>query len=108
MLSCGRTATLEISAPTTAVVGSPFTVTVTAMIGERRDTVINSVVRFTSSDAAAILPGQYQFTATDAGSHTFANGVTLRTAGNQTIMATIFDASALTATAKVAVAAANQ
>jgi hypothetical protein len=103
--SCGRSATLEINAPSSTVAGSPFTVTVTAMIGDRPDKVINSVVRFTSSDAAAVLPGDYQFTVNDAGSHTFANGVILRTAGKQTITATIFDASALTATANITVSA---
>jgi len=105
--NCGRSATLEISAPSSAVAGLPFTVTVTAMIGDSPDRVINSVIRFTSSDPAAVLPGNYQFTVNDVGSHTFTNGVILMTAGSQTITATIFDASALTATAKVTVSAAT-
>jgi hypothetical protein len=45
-------------------------------------------VHFTSSDAAATLPANYTFTAGDAGAHTFANGVTLRTVGSQTVTAT--------------------
>jgi len=45
-------------------------------------------VHFTSSDAAATLPANYTFTAGDAGAHTFANGVTLRTLGSQTVTAT--------------------
>ena len=101
--SCGTQATLYISAPLSATSGVPFTVTVTAMIGGSRDRIINSVVRFTSSDSAAILPDRYEFTPNDAGSHTFTNGVTLMTAGSQTVTATIIDASALTATANVTV-----
>ena len=103
MFGCGQQATLDINAPSKATSGVPFTVTVTAMLGGSRDTIINSVVRFTSSDSGAILPDRYQFTASDAGSHTFTNGVTLVTAGSQTVTATIIDASALTATANVTV-----
>jgi hypothetical protein len=104
---CGtQQATLYITAPPTAVAGSPFTVTVTAMIGRSPDRVINSPILFTSSDSAAILPPFYGFTANDAGSHTFVNGATLMTPGTQTITATIKDGSALTATANVTVSAA--
>lgn len=103
---CGtQHATLYLSAPSTAIAGSPFTVTVTAMIGGSRDRVINSPILFTSSDSAAVLPAFYGFTANDAGSHTFTNGVTLMTPGSQSITATIKDASALTATANVIVSA---
>ena len=101
---CGtQHATLYITAPSTAVAGTPFTVTVTAMIGGNRDRVINSPILFTSSDSAAVLPPFYGFTANDAGSHAFTNGVTLMTPGRQSITATIKDASALTATATVTV-----
>jgi len=103
---CGtQQATLYIKAPSTAVAGSPFTVTVTAMIGESPDTVINLPILFTSSDSAAVLPPFIGFTAADAGSLTFTNGVTLMTPGKQSITATIKDASALTATAYVTVSA---
>ncbi len=104
---CGTQATLHITAPSTAVAGSPFSVTVSATVGESPDTVINSPILFTSSDSAAILPPFYGFTANDAGSHTFTNGVTLMTPGKQSITATIKDASALTATAYVTVSAAT-
>jgi hypothetical protein len=105
-LSCGtQHATLYITAPSIAVAGSPFTVTVTAMIGGSRDRVINLPILFSSSDSAAVLPPFYGFTTDDAGSHTFTNGVTLMTVGNQSITATIKDASALTATANVTVSA---
>ena len=102
-LGCGMQATLYISAPSNVAAGSPFTVTVTAMVGGNRDRVINSVVHFTTSDGAALFPTYYQFTANDAGSHTFPNRFTLMTAGSQTLTATIVDASALTATANITV-----
>ena len=104
---CGtQHATLYLTAPSTALAGTPFTVTVTAMIGNRRDTVINLPILFTSSDSAAILPPFYGFTAQDAGTHTFTNGVALMTPGRQSITATIKDATALTATVDISVSAA--
>jgi hypothetical protein len=104
---CGSpVAILEISAPSSAIAGSPFTVTVTAMVDGRRDTIFNSPIRFTSSDNAAVLPAFYIFTEADAGSHTYTNGVTLMTAGSQTIKATDPNASSITATANVTVTAA--
>ncbi len=103
---CGTTpATLHITAPSQAAAGSPFTVTVTAMVGGSRDTVINSSIHFTSSDRAAVLPPDYYFTVQDAGSHTFTNGVTLRTAGSQSITATTNGAPGLNGTANVTVSA---
>jgi hypothetical protein len=104
---CGVHATLYITAPASVVAGAPFTVTVNAMVGASRDKVINSRMHFTSSDSAAVLPGDYYFTAQDAGSHTFTHGVTLMTPGRQSVTATIIDASALTATANVTVSAAT-
>jgi hypothetical protein len=104
---CGTHATLTITAPSSAIAGSPFTITVTAMVGEGRDTIINSIIQFTSSDSAAVLPGYYKFTPSDAGSHTFTNGVTLMTPGSQSITATIIGATAITGTANVTVPAAT-
>src|SRR6266704_2862562 len=46
----------------------------------------SGTVHFTSSDAQAALPGNYTFTAGDAGTHTFS--ATLKTAGTQSITAT--------------------
>ena len=100
-------ATLDITAPSTAVAGSPVTVTVTAMIGGNRDTIINSPIKFTSSDPAAILPPIYYFNANDAGSHTFTNGVTLMTAGRQSIAASVVGAAGLNGRANVTVTAAQ-
>ena len=102
---CGTHATLNITAPAVAIPGSPFTVTVTAMDGGSRDTVINSWVHFTSSDAAAVIPPYYQFTAADAGSHTFPGAFTLMTPGTQTITGTVLSATGITGTAQVTVSA---
>jgi hypothetical protein len=96
-------AVLDFTAPSTATAGSPFTVTVTATIDGKRDTIINSYISFTSSDPAAVLPSQYRFTPADAGSHTWTNGLILMTPGNQTISATIYDATGINGTAKVTV-----
>jgi len=96
-------AVLNFTAPSAATEGSPFTVTVTATIDGKRDSIINSYISFTSSDPAAVLPSRYLFTPADAGSHTWINGFTLMTPGNQTISATIFDATGITGTANVTV-----
>ena len=102
---CGAYATLEIGAPPTAVAGAPFTITVTAMVGGNRDKIINSPIKFTSSDPAAVLPPIYYFNTNDAGSHTFTNGVTLMTAGSQSITATVIGAAGLTGSTNVTVSA---
>jgi len=103
-LSCGTShAILNFTAPSTTTAGSPFSVTVTATIGGERDTIMNSVITFTSSDTAAILPFQYQFTSADRGSHTWTNGFVLYTPGNQTISATMYDAKGINGTASIAV-----
>ena len=101
---CGTThAVLNFTAPRTAVAGSPFTVTVTVTINGHPDTVINSRIHFTSSDPAAILPGDYYFTPADAGAHTWTNGFTLATPGNQTITGEIIDAIGINGSANVTV-----
>lgn len=106
MLGCGMPATLHVTAPPTAVAGSAFTITVSATVGTSADKVINSPVELTSSDRTAVIyPVYYVFTAADAGSHTFNNGVTLKTLGSQTITAKIVGIPGLTATADVAVTA---
>lgn len=96
-------AVLKLTAPAAVVASSPFTVTVTALIDGRPDTIINSYISFTSSDSAAVLPSQYRFTPADAGSHTWTNGFILMTAGNQTISATLYDASGINGHANVTV-----
>jgi len=83
--------------------GSPFTVTVTVMIGSNRDTIINNRVHFTSSDPSAVLPGDYYFTPADAGSHTWPNGFILATAGSQTISGEIIEATGINGSATILV-----
>jgi hypothetical protein len=96
-------AVLNFNAPPSATAGSPFTVTVSVTMTGKPDTIINSYITFTSSDPAAVLPPQYRFTITDAGSHTWNNGFTLMTPGNQTISGTIYDASGINGSAHIAV-----
>lgn len=104
MASCGTpVTTLTVSAPSTATLAVPFTVTVTALANGHPDKIFNMDVHFASSDSAAILPRDYTFTATDAGSHTFANGITLMTPGAQTITATATFAHSITGTTTVVV-----
>lgn len=96
-------AVLNFTAPTTATAGTPFTVTVTATVEGKRDTIINSTIQFSSSDPLAILPPHYDFTAADAGSHTWANGFVLNTPGDQRISATMFDARGINGSTTVSV-----
>jgi hypothetical protein len=66
----------------------------------------DTIAQFTSSDPLTVpqdLPGNYTFTSADAGQHTFTNGVTLKTAGNQSVSATDTATASLTASATVAV-----
>src|SRR5207249_2307959 len=78
-----------ITAPASVGAGTPFTITVTATdVNGNTATGYTGTVHFTSSDGLASLPGNYTFTATDNGVHTFTNAVTLVTAGSQTITAT--------------------
>jgi hypothetical protein len=87
---------LGVSGPESAVAGTPFTVTVQAL-NDLGDPVpgYTGTVHFTSSDARALLPADYGFTATDRGAHAF--NVTLKTSGSQSV--TVADPTgALTAT----------
>lgn len=101
---CGTThATLNFTAPSAVNTGNPFTVTVDVLYQGKPDTVINSSIHFTSSDPTAVLPTDYYFTPQDAGSHTWTNGFTLVTPGNQTISGSIVGASGINGSASVAV-----
>ncbi|MEJ2048022.1 MAG: hypothetical protein P8X92_09300, partial [Dehalococcoidia bacterium] len=71
--------------PALTAVAHDFTVTAR----DDSDATITSytgTVHFTSTDSAAVLPGDYTFTAGDAGAHTFS--ATLSTLGEQSITAT--------------------
>ncbi|GFE59357.1 carboxypeptidase regulatory-like domain-containing protein [Geobacter sp. AOG1] len=86
-----------IASPVTA--GTANSVTVTAKdAGNTTITGYTGTVHFTSTDAQAVLPGDYTFTAGDNGTHTFTNGVTLKTAGSQTVTATDTVTSSITGT----------
>jgi hypothetical protein len=61
------------------------------------------LVHFSSSDSHATLPGDYSFTAADAGQHTFVNAFTLTTSGVQKVIATDTARPTLTGTLNVAV-----
>jgi hypothetical protein len=90
---------LGVTAPSTAIVGSAFSVTVTALDPYgNTDTSYRGTVHFTSSDGSAGLPGNYPFTAGDNGVHTFTNAVTLNTTGNQTVTATDTTTGSITGT----------
>ena len=96
-------ATLYLTAPSIAMKGTPFSVTVHVVYQGKPDLAMNGVIHFTSSDPAAVLPIDYQFTHADAGSHTWTNGFTLSTPGNQTITGQIHDASAINGKAAISV-----
>jgi hypothetical protein len=69
------------------IAGNSFSFTLTAYDPYNNiATGYTGTVHFTSTDGQAILPGDYTFTAADAGGHTFS--AILKTAGSQTVTAT--------------------
>jgi hypothetical protein len=101
-VSAAGVASLTLTAPASVTAGINFNATVTA-----RDAFNNvatgytGTVHFTSSDGAAVLPGDYTFGAGDAG--TAALPVQLRTAGSRTLTVVDTGNGALTATATTTV-----
>jgi hypothetical protein len=80
-----------ITAPSAAVSGNPFDLTLTAFdLYGNVDMNNTGTVRFTSTDTdpGVILPANYTFQSTDSGMHAFAAGVTLITLGDQILTAT--------------------
>jgi streptogramin lyase len=80
-----------IEAPSTAVAGSSFAITITALDPYGNvDTNYQGTVTFTSSDtdAGVLLPADYTFQATDFGTHTFPGSITLVTPGEESLTAT--------------------
>ena len=75
--------------PSPSETGAPLPVTVTAddAFGNVA-TGYRGTVHFTSSDPGASVPGDYTFTAADAGTHTFAGGVMFLHEGTQSVTAT--------------------
>jgi predicted outer membrane repeat protein len=88
--------------PASVTAGTPGSVTV--MLKDAYGNVATGytgTVRFTSSDAQAAKPADYTFTSgsgMDNGTHTFTNGITLKTAGTQLITATDTGNGSLTST----------
>jgi hypothetical protein len=80
---------------TTAGVSNNFTVTAEDAYGNTA-TGYRGTVHFTSSDAQAVLPANYTFTSSDAGSHSFT--ATLKTAGSQSLTATDTSTGSITGT----------
>jgi ELWxxDGT repeat protein len=90
---------VQLIVPSTTTVGTPFTVTVQAINDFGGiDPNYRGTVHFTSSDGKAALPGDYTFTADDAGSHTFVVQVTLFQAGFQTLTVQDLQQASLTDT----------
>ena len=96
-----------VTAPASATAGSAFSITVTAFdVYGNKAPSYRGAIHLSSSDAKAVLPGNYAFTAADAGAHTFTNVVTLKTAGAETITATATGSSAVKGQGSVSVNAA--
>jgi murein DD-endopeptidase MepM/ murein hydrolase activator NlpD len=98
--------TLAVSAAPAVTAGAAFGVTVTArdQFGNTA-TGYRGTVHFTKSDAVtgAAVPANYPFVAADNGTHTFGGGVTLVTAGSQSVTATDTATGSITGTAVVSV-----
>src|SRR5262249_43981221 len=101
---------ISFDPPPSAAAGTPFDLPGTAEDAySHRAYGYTGTVHFTSTDSGATLPDDYTFTADDQGAHTFPSGVTLTTAGNQTVTATGTATGSITgsATAGVTPAAAD-
>jgi hypothetical protein len=86
----GSATHLSISGfPSSVTAGTAGDFTVTALDANNNTAVgFTGTVNFSSSDSQATFsPSSYTFVTGDKGTHTFANGATLRTAGTQSITA---------------------
>ncbi len=86
-VTAGALTHLAVGLPTSSVAGVVFTATVYALddFGNPVPS-FRSAVHFTSNDPQGVLPGDYTFTAGDAGRHNFS--VTFKTAGSRSLTAT--------------------
>jgi hypothetical protein len=76
----------SVSGPSSVTAGSPFDVTVSALDDSNHVvTTYTGTIHFATSDGNHVLPPDYTFVPGDNGVHTFVGGVTLRTAGSQTV-----------------------
>ncbi len=88
-VSPGSATTLSLSGLTAQTAGTAQTLTVTAQDAYGNTaTGYRGTVHFSASDPQATLPNDYTFVAGDSGAHSFTSGVTLKTAGSQTVTAT--------------------
>jgi Concanavalin A-like lectin/glucanases superfamily len=88
IVAAGMTTHLTVAAPSTAVSSSPVTLTVSAVDAFGNVTPgYRGTVHVSGSDAQASLPTDHTFTAADAGTHAFANGLVMKTVGVQFIAA---------------------
>jgi hypothetical protein len=93
-----------LTAPATIRAGAPLDVTVKAVDPFGQTALgYTGTAHFTSSDGQAVLPGDYTFASGDAGMHTFSGGVTLKTAGSQSVTATDTGTGSITGGATVLV-----
>jgi hypothetical protein len=89
-VTAGTGTHFAVSIPSSTTAGSPFTFTVTALTpSNTTNTGYTGKVVFLGSDtnSQAIYPVPYTFTAADQGQHVFVNGITLVSAGPQTVTA---------------------
>jgi|GEM_PF-2886366 len=108
VISPAGAATLQVSGLSPAVAGTAETPTVTAIDAfNNTATGYSGTVHFTSSDTQSVLPANYTFLVTDSGAHTFTNGVTLKTAGSQTVTATDTVTNTITGTQAVMISPAS-
>jgi hypothetical protein len=80
-------ASFAVTAPANATAGTPFSITVTAK-DQSNNTIVGylGTVHFLTSDPnGAIVPMNYTFLVTDNGSHSFTNGVNLKTTPSQSV-----------------------
>jgi hypothetical protein len=94
-------ASLGVSGLTSAAAGTAQTVKVTALLNGKVNAGYRGTVVLASTDAQAVLPAQYTFTAADKGVHSFP--VTLKTSGSQTVTAAEAVASPYTGSQTVTV-----
>lgn len=93
-----------VSGPATAGAGKPISITVKAL--DRFNNLATGylgTVRLSSTDGLAGLPTDYPFGPTDRGKHTFVSGVTLKTAGSQSVIATDLGSGSITGVTAITV-----
>jgi hypothetical protein len=91
-----------VSAPSSVASGTKFSLTLT--VEDAYGNVVpyyGETVHFSSSDSTAKLPGNYSFSNSDAGVHTFKSAFVLRKKGIQTITITDTQISSLTVTVSI-------